>query len=57
MNETKEVNYRVYCPMCKNYDLKETDEPCNECLAQGYNIDSVKPIRFEQKDYSKREGK
>ena len=56
MNETKEVNYRVYCPMCKNYDLKETEEPCNECLAQGYNIDSVKPIRFEQKD-SKREGK
>ena len=50
MADTKEVNFRLYCPMCKYYDLKETEEPCNECLAQGYNWDSHKPINYKEKD-------
>ena len=52
--DTKEVNYRAYCPKCKHYELKETEEPCNECLSQGYNYNSVKPVRFEQKDYGEK---
>ena len=51
MADTKEVNFRLYCPMCKNYDLKETEEPCNECLAQGFNWDSHKPINYKEKDH------
>ena len=47
----KEVDYRVYCPMCANYNLKETEEPCNECLMQGFNYGSHKPINYKEKEY------
>ena len=47
---TKEVDFRVYCPMCQHYSLKETEEPCNECLMQGFNYGSHKPIKYEEKD-------
>jgi len=47
---TKEVNFRLYCPKCKHYELPETEDPCNECLAQGWNYDSRKPINYEEKD-------
>ena len=52
MNETKEVNFRLYCPKCKYYNDKAEDEPCNSCLAQGYNIDSHKPVEYKEKDYN-----
>jgi len=45
----KEVDFRVYCPVCKHYELEETKDPCNECLAQGWNIESHKPIHFEDR--------
>lgn len=45
---TKEANYHKYCRICKHSNVKETDDPCDECLTQGYNIDSRKPIRFEE---------
>lgn len=51
MNETKEVNFRIYCPKCKHYPLPQEVEPCNECLMHGYNIDSHKPVNFKEKDY------
>ena len=50
MEETKEVHYWFYCPTCKHFEKNETDEPCDECLAQGWNIDSHKPIRYEKKN-------
>jgi len=46
----KEVYFNEYCPKCKNAETFEGDEPCNECLAQGWNDDSHKPIRFKPKD-------
>ena len=45
---TKEVNYNKYCRTCKYRSTKETDDPCNECLTQGWNVDSRKPIRYEE---------
>lgn len=49
MNGTvKEVRFDVWCSTCKNCAVKETDDPCNECLAQGCNEDSTKPILWEQ---------
>lgn len=47
---TKEVNFRVYCPKCQFYPLQETEDPCNECLAQGWNEDSTKPIGYKEKE-------
>lgn len=47
---TKEVNFRLYCPKCQFYPLQETEDPCNECLAQGWNEDSTKPVRFKGKE-------
>ena len=52
--DTKEVNFRLYCPKCAHYKLKETEEPCNECLAQGFNYDSHKPINYKEKDYGRK---
>ena len=50
---TKEVLFYNYCKNCKECDTKETDDPCNECLNQGWNTDSHKPIMFKKKDDSK----
>ena len=47
---TKEVYFSVYCPKCENYDKLGSDEPCNDCLARGWNEDSHKPIRFKEKE-------
>jgi hypothetical protein len=49
MENTKEVLFSLWCSSCKHKDTNETDDPCNECLAQGWNIDSTKPI-FYAKD-------
>ena len=45
----KEVYFHEHCPNCKYWDLPESEEPCNECMKNGWNINSHKPIKF--KDY------
>lgn len=45
---TKECWFDVYCQKCKYSAVEETDDPCNECLTQGWNIDSRKPICYEE---------
>lgn len=45
--ETKFVDFNVYCPQCKNSQLTESEEPCNECLTSPVNTDSHKPVNFE----------
>lgn len=47
---TKEVLFYEWCKKCKNENTVETDDPCNECLTQGWNIDTHKPINFKEKD-------
>lgn len=44
----KEVYFDRYCQSCTHHNLDEKDEPCNECLAQGYNMDSHKPICYKE---------
>lgn len=46
----KEVRFDIYCSKCKNSNTPETEDPCNDCLAQGWNEDSKKPILFKEKD-------
>ena len=47
--ETKEVYFSVYCQICKNQATLETEDPCNECLTEPVNIESHKPVNFEEK--------
>lgn len=49
---TKEVLFSVYCPKCKYENLSNDEEPCNSCLAQGFNYDSHKPWEFKDKEGS-----
>jgi hypothetical protein len=45
----KEVYFNEYCPKCAYKDVYEKDEPCDECLHHGWNEDSHKPVKFEEK--------
>lgn len=45
----REVDYATYCPKCKNFNVLETDEPCNECLTECAREGSKKPVKFEEK--------
>jgi hypothetical protein len=47
--ETKLVDFGIYCRLCKNDKLAEEEDPCNECLTTPANINSHKPINFEEK--------
>lgn len=46
---TKEVYFDVYCPICKYEKESETEMPCRECLENGWNWYSHKPIMWEEK--------
>lgn len=46
--ETKEVYFTEYCKKCIFKDTDEVEEPCNECLTQGWNEHSHKPIKFKE---------
>ena len=52
-NYYKEVRFDLYCKTCKYVDLKDTDEPCNECLTEAINYASVKPVKYEEKKKKK----
>lgn len=47
-------NYKVacfanHCPTCKYEAVKEEDEPCNECLDYPVNLNTDKPVKWEEK--------
>ena len=46
----KEVYFHVYCPSCKHVKIKNTEEPCNECLSNPTNLNSHKPVKYEKKE-------
>ena len=48
MNETKEVRYDLWCSRCKNSELDESKDPCWYCLDEPVNVDSHKPLYFEE---------
>ena len=47
-NKLKEVRFDQYCKSCKHYKTEETDDPCNECLDNGGNENSHKPVNWEE---------
>lgn len=48
--EYKEVYFHEYCKKCKHEDVKDTKDPCNECLDNPTNLYSHKPVKFEEKE-------
>lgn len=52
MSESHEklVNFHLYCPKCKHYEVAQDEEPCNECLHYPSNIDSHKPVKYKEKE-------
>lgn len=48
-NNYKEVYFDTYCKTCKNEKIGEDKDPCDECLNEPVNVDSHKPVRWEEK--------
>ena len=46
MDYMKEVYFEQYCKTCTNKDVKETEDPCNECLTTGSRPESHKPAKY-----------
>lgn len=46
----KEVYFDKYCMTCKNKDVKEYEDPCNDCLSNPVNVGSHKPVNWEEKE-------
>lgn len=62
MNNTKEVYFAQYCLKCKYWEKDSSEDPCwfwtcqaihkcnrGNCMNEGFNIDSHKPVKFEEK--------
>lgn len=46
----KEVYFDQYCKKCKYKDVKENEEPCDECISEPTNLNSHKPVKYTEKD-------
>ena len=46
----KEVYFHKYCPICKHEKVKDTDEPCSECMSAPLNWNSHRPVNYEKKE-------
>ena len=49
----KIVNFEKYCETCKHKDLKETLDPCQECLEHPVNTHTEVPVRYKKDDNKK----
>ncbi len=50
-----EVDYHTFCPKCKHWGLPDMEMPCNKCLAEPYNWDSVRPTEYKERtEYDER---
>ena len=52
-NRYKEVFFNVYCPKCEHFEKKECEPPCDECLEEGTNEYSHKPVNFKEAENDK----
>lgn len=44
----KIVDFEKYCKTCTHCDVKEVEDPCNECLDNPVNQHTTKPIKYEE---------
>lgn len=47
-NEYKIVFFHEYCSTCKHCEELESDKPCNECMTNPVNLNSHKPVKWEE---------
>lgn len=45
----KFVYFDLYCKSCKNETLKESEDPCDECLTTPARMNTHEPINWEEK--------
>lgn len=48
-NSTKFVDFETYCPKCEHWELKATQDPCDECLTLGAQQGTSRPLYFKEK--------
>ncbi|MBO6285674.1 MAG: hypothetical protein J6O18_05140 [Bacilli bacterium] len=41
------VDFYSNCKLCKYIDLDDSEDPCDECLANPVNMNSERPIHYE----------
>ena len=46
----KEVYFHEYCKTCKNRNVANTEEPCDECLSEPTNLNTHRPVKYEEKE-------
>ena len=46
----KEVYFHEYCKNCRHKKVKDTDDPCTECLNEPLNWNSHRPVKYEKKE-------
>ena len=44
----------TYCKTCVHRDEKDFLDPCHECLNNPSNVNSVRPINYEEDEKSKK---
>lgn len=44
----REVDFEKYCETCEYKKRDEKCDPCNDCLAEGKNANSEKPIYWKE---------
>lgn len=49
MERYKEVYFEEYCKECMYKGLKDSEEPCDECLENPTNLYSHKPVYYTEK--------
>lgn len=48
-HQYKEVRFDLYCGTCEHSDKDGNEEPCGRCIDHPFNIDSHKPVKYEEK--------
>lgn len=47
--EDQMVDFHKYCKTCKHELLNENACPCNDCLDNPTNVETMKPVNWEPK--------
>ncbi len=48
-DDYKIVDFEKYCKTCEHRDLKESEDPCFDCLDEPTNLNSHKPVYYKEK--------
>lgn len=45
----KEVYFHEYCDKCKHKKVADHESPCSECLNEPINLNTHRPVKYEEK--------